>query len=170
MAAAGSTIRLVIEFDPAKYGPRVAELLGDGQRLMPLVSPRSGDPAVAEILRTEGVSILPPAAVAGLWIYCGYFEEAHNLAQDIHISDGSYWHGILHRMEPDAWNAGYWFRRVGTHPVFPKVRAAAKSLGYDWEPERFIADCDKAPSDDLLLRRVQLAEWQILFDYCARTK
>jgi hypothetical protein len=160
----------VSAFDPANYGPRVAEVLGDGTRLMPLVSPRSGDAKAAEILRNEGSSLVSPSALSGLWIYCGYFEEAHSIAQDIHSVEGSYWHGILHRMEPDAWNAGYWFRRVGTHPVFPKVRAAAKGLGYDWEPLRFIDDCAKAPPDDLLLRRVQLAEWQILFDYCARSK
>lgn len=160
----------MIDFDPKNYGPHVAELLGDGLRLMPLVSPRTGDPAAAEILKSKQVSGLPPTALAGLWIYCGHFEIPHSIAQDIHSPDGSYWHGILHRMEPDAWNAGYWFRRVGTHPIFPKVRAVAKSLGYEWEPLRFIDDCDKAPADDLLLRRVQLAEWQILFDYCARSK
>lgn len=160
----------MIEFDPANFGPQVAALLGDGTRLMPLVSPRSGDPEAARILRGESVSNLPQTTLAGLWIYSGSFEEAHSIAQDIHSPDGSYWHGILHRMEPDAWNAGYWFRRVGTHPIFPKVRAAAKNLGYDWDPLRFIDDCDKAPADDLLLRQVQLAEWQILFDYCFHSK
>jgi len=169
-----------MEWNPEVYGAEAARLLalaGDGRRLMPLVSPRNRDEALAAELRRPASEIFPDAvkpeaAHAGLWLYCGYFDESHSIAQEIHTADGSYWHGILHRMEPDAWNAGYWFRRVGNHPLFPQVRAAAKELGFaNWDPFAFIDACDKAaPYSQLLLQQVQLAEWQILFHSCAKAE
>lgn len=44
-------------------------------------------------------------------------------------ADADYLHAILHRREGDAGNAGYWFRRVGHHPVFAAVAAAATAQG-----------------------------------------
>ena len=37
---------------------------------------------------------------------------AHNIAQDIPTNFGSYLHGLLHRIEGDNWNAGYWYRQA----------------------------------------------------------
>jgi hypothetical protein len=82
----------------------------------------------------------------------------------------------MHRMEGDAYNAGYWFRRIGRHPVFPALARKAARLGYGdggtWDPFAFIRFCEAAPGtkDEDLARRVQLAEWQLLFDYCACAK
>ena len=56
---------------------------------------------------------------AGLHLWNGSLDACHGLVQDIANSTGSYWHGIMHRMEPDYSNAKYWFRRVGHHPVYP---------------------------------------------------
>lgn len=174
-----------MEFDPAAYGPEAASILalaGNGHRPMPLISPRRNDPSVAANLKRPARELFPDAAKpdaahAGLWLYCGFFDESHEVAQEIHTADGSFWHGILHRMEPDAWNAGYWFRRVGSHPVFPRIRAAAMEQGYEtgsqWDPSAFVDACTEARPGSpraALLERVQLAEWQILFDYCARGK
>ena len=172
-----------MDWNPAQYGPEAAGLLalaGDGRRLMPLVSPRNADAALAGRLRRPSREIFPDAvrpeaAHAGLWLYCGFFDESHAISQDLHTADGSYWHGILHRMEPDAWNAGYWFRRVGTHPVFAELNEAARALGFStgarWDPFAFIDACDRAESSQVtLLQQVQLAEWQLLFHYCAKAK
>lgn len=118
----------------------------------------------------------PQGALSGLWMYFSCLDEAHTIAQDMSTTEGSFWHGIMHRQEPDPGNAGYWFRRVGQHPIFPALQSAAHDLGYDtgprWDPYRFIDFCEEArqspgSADEQLALQVQRAEWQLLFDYCA---
>ena len=58
----------------------------------------------------------PEAALAGLYFYFSCWDDAHRVAQDISTAEGSYWHAIVHRQEPDDWNSAYWFRQVGRHP------------------------------------------------------
>ncbi|MBL8238916.1 MAG: hypothetical protein JNM66_15950 [Bryobacterales bacterium] len=174
-------MRFGMEWNPSQYGAEAQSLLslaGDGRRLMPLVSPRNTDAALAARLRRPARDLfpnaaMPEAALAGLWLYCGFFDESHAIAQDLDTAEGSYWHGILHRMEPDLWNAGYWFRRVGQHSIFPELRSAAAALGYQhgsrWDPLAFIEACGHPSSgNQQRLQQVQLAEWQLLFHHCAK--
>ncbi len=42
--------------------------------------------------------------LAGLWLYHNFLDESHALSQDIATPTGSYWHGLMHRREPDFWN------------------------------------------------------------------
>ena len=161
-------------FDPQAYGPEVAAILaldGDGERLMPLV--QSGCSAPEARSRLQAVtartlfpqSYAPEAALAGLYLYFGCWAEAHEIAQNVSTPEGSYWHAIVHRQEPDAANSGYWFRQVGAHPIFP---ALAKIAGIArWDPFEFIRQCENARPGTLELQR---AEWQLLFDYCAAKK
>src|SRR5207249_2393043 len=67
----------------------------------------------------------PEAALAGLWLYFSGYDECHEIAQDLGSPEGSFWHAILHRQEPDSGNAAYWFRKVGIHPIFRDLCAAA---------------------------------------------
>jgi hypothetical protein len=56
----------------------------------------------------------------------GNWEQAHNLAQDIHTPDGSWIHAYLHRAEGDTSNAQYWYHRANRK--LPKL-----SLKEEWD-------------------------------------
>ena len=126
------------------------------------------------------------AARAGLFLAIDAWDEAHAVAQDLDIPEGSYWHGIVHRREPDASNAKYWFRRLGHHPVFdrlgsPQTHQALPSVaafddivtaGY-WDPFRFVDWCTcceegKRPELRSELQELQRREMRLLLTYCVR--
>ena len=173
-----------MQFDPAAYGSAVAELLAldnGGQRLMPLTSGACSSAEAASRLRG---STLPPAVRAGLWVYFSAFDEAHSIAQDLPTAEGSYWHAILHRQEPDASNSRFWFNQVGRHVIFDALAAAAREIAsfypeagwkppVAWDPSVFVRCCDaarRAPGSPLerMALEIQRAEWWLLFDHCAR--
>src|SRR3954470_24112745 len=170
-------------FDLDEYSLPVRQILaldGDGMRPMPLVAAKPCCEPALDRLRSCRIqelfphSVLPSGAMAGLWLYFSAFDEAHNLAQDIDTPDGSYWHAIVHRQEPDAGNASYWFRRVGRHPIFPaladRIAAIDPALVGAWDPYKFIEYCERAARQggDVETRAIaiQQAEWELLFDYC----
>lgn len=152
---------------------------GGGARPMELFPQHSTDEAVrAQLAKTRPEQFFPAAsdpqaAMSGLCIYFGCLDEAHALVQDSATRDGMYWHAIMHRMEGDIGNSGYWSHRVGPHPVYPRLQREAELLGYrahgGWNPSAFAAFCESAPgtSREDLAKRIQLAEWQLLFDHCA---
>lgn len=140
-------------------------------RVPPLVKPHHGDAQVLKLLEGQSAADLFPGArssqgaLAGLYFYFGCWQQAHEAAQDDESPEGSYWHGILHRQEPDGSNANYWFRRVGSHPV---QKALAEKFG-TWDASRFIKFCESARKGSAEEREaldMQLAEWRLLYDYC----
>jgi hypothetical protein len=172
-------------FDPKQYGAFFASIL-EPARLPELGPGRASEPAPANLLTMPGnpQAAFAPHAVrdtdmaaaceAGLWLYHDYLDRSHSLSQDIKSTTGSYWHGIMHRREPDAANAAYWFRRVDDHPIFEALANGARELGLTlpegrWDPFSFIEMCEKhrgtGSEQELLLRRVQQREWELLFDY-----
>jgi hypothetical protein len=183
-----------MDFDSSRYGPEVAAILAledGGRRLAPLVCGPCCRPEARSWLKSKDAAKLfpeskePGVAMAGLWLYFSCFEEAHTLADRSRSAEGALWHGILHRQEPDSGNAAYWFRRAGQHEVFPPLaRAAGEILRRTpqaefrvgrWDPFAFIAFCDRARDQpgslqERAAREIQRAEWQILFDYCARPR
>jgi len=173
------------QFDPAVYGPQVAAILaleGNGQREMPLAGGICSSGEARRRIEAGGAELFPgarapEAALAGLMVYFSLMDEAHQVAQRVENQDNNFWHGIVHRREPDVGNASYWFRRVGAHPIFPVLREEAARLGVNfgehWDPFAFIDWCERArpkagSAEEQGAMAVQLAEWQLLFDYCAR--
>lgn len=125
--------------------------------------------------------------ISGLWLRHGFLTESHTISQGIPTQSGSYWHGIMHRREPDYENAKYWFRRVGNHPVFVELHEFARQtaaaqpalerLVYlrsadTWNPYAFIDACRAVEGgtgpDESTCRLIAEFEWQLLFDYCYR--
>ena len=182
-------------FDPGAYGKDVRAILalgGDGSRLMPLsFGPGAGGDVRRRLQGAAARDLFPqafapPEALAGLWLYFDGFDESHGMVQDLGSAEASYWHAIVHRREPDAGNAAYWFRRAGEHPIFDPLRRAAGELqasqgkqwlrtGARWSPASFVELVEEArvtpgSEKEHFAKQVQLLEWQLLFDYCAKVK
>jgi hypothetical protein len=181
-------------FDATSYSPAVAELLRE-PRLAPLDGGSPNKSARPLLAAMTDATLFAPHAVsdaqmaaacrAALWLYHDFLREAHTTSQGIDTTSGGYWHGLMHRREPDFENARYWFRRVGAHPVFEPLRAAAAELAADahaaatflatqsrWDPFAFIDLCEASHTGrgpcELLCRQIQQSEWELLFDYCYR--
>lgn len=69
---------------------------------------------------------LPTLLQAMWWDGKGDWDQAHNIAQAVGSSDGSWVHAYLHRKEGDVGNAGYWYHRAN-RPVF------SGALHEEWE-------------------------------------
>src|SRR5437763_1193147 len=100
-------------FDPAPYGPLVAELLA-GDRLPELGPglPNRAAEAALESLTVEnafaGQTVhdveMANCCLSALWLHHDFLDQSHGLSQEIETVEGSFWHGIMHRREPDAGN------------------------------------------------------------------
>jgi len=189
---------VAVMFDLANYSETVHRLLyeaEEGRRLMPLApSGPLRHPSLDELrgLKSEalfdGEPVVDPqfadCVKSGLLLYFSALDDSHTLSQSIDTTSGSFLHGIMHRQEPDASNAKYWFRRVGRHELFPTLAAEAGRLSLrdegltkalrertEWDAGWFVDLCEQARRDpnlepDVLL--IQRLEWDLLIDYCYR--
>jgi hypothetical protein len=158
------------ELDPGSPNAAVRSQL---QQLERLLAPKVKDSAFAS------------ACLAGLWLYHDFLDESHAISQDLDTPEGSYWHALMHRREPDYGNSKYWFRRVPQHPILADLAKQAAALTNQagtpkksefllrqatWDPFAFVDLCESAARRggevELLCRRIQRCEWELLFCYC----
>lgn len=137
-------------------------------------------------------STMGDAFQSGLLLWNDALDASHTISQGLESRTGSYWHGIMHRREPDYSNAKYWFRHVGAHPTYPVLRERALALlqsgstesdslaDYveaiektdDWDAFRFVDWCQAADGDGStpeavksFLQTVQVEEIKLLLNY-----
>jgi len=63
--------------------------------------------------------------LAALLLWNDHLGASHSISQSLHGADGSLLHGWMHRREPDYFNAKYWVRQTGRHPLYPALAEAA---------------------------------------------
>ena len=127
---------------------------------------------------------------SGLLLWNDALDVSHKISQNIDSQTGSYWHGIMHRREPDYSNAKYWFRRAGAHAIFPALReqvlalieersnhapelgayASAIQQKTDWDAFQFVDWCQNAASTSdenavEFLKAAQVEEIKLLLAY-----
>lgn len=154
---------------PHEYPPAVAELL----RIAPPAALGPGNPDPSRRAQVAAAAaLLPPTAAAGLWLRFDFLDDAHAICQrEEGEPDHDFWHAVMHRREPDAANAKYWWRRVGAHPVLSRLAEQAPAVGYAYTtPAAFVDFCERVrgsgTADEEVARRVQELEWGLQFDRC----
>ena len=188
------------------YTPAIAEViekLEAGNPLPTLVPQKAWSTELTDALASTSVDELfqgesvknttfGDAIKSGLLLWNDALDESHNISQELENQTGSYWHGIMHRREPDYSNSKYWFGRVGTHPIFPQLRERALAILKEtpdpsdalariaqtieteehWDAYQFIDWCQAAEgvSDDVtrFLQQVQAEEIKLLLAYSYR--
>lgn len=143
---------------------------------------------LTEILAFEEFEIkdqaMAKSCVAGIHLLNNRLEASHIISQKIESPTGSYWHGLMHRREPDFSNSKYWFRKFKKHPIWIDLCPSAKELAKEyrsdaatdflqkqdvWNPFAFIDLCESVlgsgSEKEKLCREIQICEWKLLFDY-----
>lgn len=145
--------------------------------------PRAGVASAANLTcalagRLTGLAEAPRAAALALaLLWHDDLDGAHQWCQ---AHEGhpecDYVHALLHRREGDFTNAKYWFREVGSHPVYAVVARVATELKQpglvidgQWRPAAMVDACAAAlggePVRSPALMQLQAAEFRALVDH-----
>lgn len=168
-----------------EFSPKIQSLMAFAGQPRPFDRLERGKaPVIAA--KAVGSSGLKPFVQGALYLYLDCFEEAHNVANAHEGTwQGNWLHAILHRREPDAANAKYWYARVQAPETDYRIIgwAAREVLGAkppeglealaeavrksgSWEPEVFTDLCDRYRKEDpaspayRLLALLQGIEWE----------
>lgn len=167
--------KLLVTAEPARLGPeRRAGVLSES-------------PLNAKLNSLFGEAKLPPRQQelirALLLLWHDHLDASHNISQGIENADGSFLHAIMHRREPDYWNAKYWWRRVGAHPAFEEIAKRVGELlkqsgagelatnllpGGKWDACAFVDACEAVAGSserEALLREIQRIETEALLEF-----
>jgi len=100
-------------------------------------------------------------SLSAIWLLHNFLDRSHDISQEIHTREGSFWHAIMHRLEGDFWNSKYWYRKVGKHSVYNVIDDG-------WNPEDFVDQCEAASESGSLaeMQSEAIQEWKALFEYC----
>lgn len=183
----------MFSFDATTYGDAVASLIPEHEPNT--LGPGTPNHTMKPVLQQAGINSLftdksiadqdmAKCCLSALWLYHDFLDESHTISQSVYTSTGSYWHGIMHRREPDYSNAGYWFHKVGQHPIFDTLCGEASRVAQElgttsksdylakqssWDAFAFIQLCENSyrtgSQDERLCENIQLVEWKILFHY-----
>lgn len=190
-----------------EYPPLINEIvqkLGARQPLPPLAPEKEWDTELTRQIQATSIadlfdgralkdSSLANAVKSALLLWNDALDDSHDISQGVGSKTGSYWHGIMHRREPDYSNSKYWFARVGSHPIFPTLRvrvldilkasssqsaqlaryAEAIEQNDNWNAPQFIDWCQDAAKHadneiEEFLQTVQVEEIKLLLDYSCR--
>ncbi|MDE0297474.1 MAG: hypothetical protein OXN17_02465 [Candidatus Poribacteria bacterium] len=190
-----------------EYPPLINEIvqkLDTRQPLPPLAPEKEWDSELTKQIQAASIAdlfngralkdpSLANAVKSALLLWNDALDDSHDISQGVRSKTGSYWHGIMHRREPDYSNSKYWFARVGSHPIFPALRARVLEIlkadssqseqlaryaeaierNDNWDAPQFIDWCQDAAkhADDEVvqfLQTVQVEEMKLLLDYSCR--
>lgn len=153
-----------------------------------LVPPGPWDPEFQKQIAALAPADLPQRCLqAALYLWNDDLWGCHDIVQKEEDESGALLHAVLHRREPDASNAKYWFRRVHAEPLFPQLLEAAKELAREgpdlgrmgreltslktWDPLKMVDWCEQAAAGDetRYLRALQAVELQgIVYSWLAK--
>lgn len=156
------------------YTPAIAEViekLEAGNPLPTLVPKKAWSSELTDALESSSLDKLfqgeslknttfGEAIKSGLLLWNDALDESHTISQGLMNQTGSYWHGIMHRREPDYPNSKYWFRQVGTHPIFSALRECAlERFKATPNPSDALADIGKTIASQENWDAYQLIDW-----------
>jgi hypothetical protein len=81
---------------------------------------------IASLSNVQPPANLAPILLSLWWDGKGNWQNAHEIAQEIHDIHGSWIHAYLHRKEGDMGNADYWYHRAGRE-------RPSKSIQEEWD-------------------------------------
>jgi hypothetical protein len=191
LASAGSAVKLAAVSDSAIA--QIKQLLATPESPALGSEPRAGvmsgatlNAKLDSLYRETKLSAMQQQCIRSLiLLWHDHLDASHDISQGIENADGSFVHAIMHRREPDYWNAKYWWRRVGAHPAFPEIARRvgeflvgsrrreeadlAKQLlpNGKWDACAFVDACEAAVGSaerKALLRELQRIETEVLLE------